>query len=54
MANEVSKKWALRIGKSVAILVGIWVVAYWFVGANAAFGVVLAALVLGVIGALLT
>jgi hypothetical protein len=54
MANEVSKKWALRVGKSIAILVGIWVIACWLFGANTAFGITLAALVLGIIGAIIT
>lgn len=54
MSDARLKKWLGRIAKSVAILILIWIVAYGFAGANAAFGVVLLAVVLGIIGAFVT
>ena len=54
MSDVSLKNWLRRIATSAAILAAIWVVAYWFVGANAAFGVVLLAIVLGIIGAFVT
>lgn len=49
-----SKKWILRALQSLGILIVIWTIAWKFLGANAALGVVAVAVVAGAIGTLLT
>jgi uncharacterized membrane protein YjdF len=54
MIDKSLKLWLGKIANTIVILLAIWAVAYWFLGSNAAYGVVLLAIVLGAIGVFVT
>ena len=52
--SVVAKKWLMATVKALGIVAPIWVVAWYFWGANVALGVVAVVIALGLIGTLVT